>query len=88
MRYLTFALGKGRLAEQLRADAEELEREQAFLRKLKSQLQTLNAQLNQTQQQNRIYEEKLQKVYGTWYGRIVLRCYRVLKRIKHLLVRR
>ena len=75
------------LAGRLQGDAEELEREQAFLRKLKSQLQVLNAQLNQAQQQNRIYEEKLQKVYGTWYGRIVLRCYKVLKKIKHLLVR-
>ena len=76
------------LAGRLQADAEELEREQAFLRKLKGQIQMLNTQLYQAQQQNKLYEEKLQKVYGTWYGRIALWCYKALKKIKHLLVRR
>ena len=57
------------------------------MRKLKGQIQMLNTQLYQAQQQNKLYEEKLQKVYGTWYGRIALRCYKALKKIKHLLVR-
>jgi len=84
----------GRLNARLKEADERLEsaagimtQEAAFLRTVRRQLQQLSAQLAAEKQKNREAWEKLQKVYGTWYGRIALRVYKALKAIKHFVFR-
>ena len=72
----------------LARDAELLGEEQTFLSALRRQLQQMNSQLQLAKQQNAAYLEKLNKVYGTWYGRIALRAYKALKKLKHFLIRK
>jgi len=75
-------------AELLLKAASELGAEEEFLAATKRQILTLNNQLYQANEKIRIYEEKLNKVYNTWYGKIVLKCYKVLRKVKHLMVRK
>lgn len=78
---------EAQLVEQLKNAAIELTQEQQFLREVKQQLQLLNSRYQQVCSKNRQYEEKLNKIYGTWYGKIALKAYKVLKRVKHLIMR-
>ena len=75
-------------AAQLKEAAIELTQEQKFLKEVKQQLQLLNSRYQQVCRKNKQYEEKLNKIYGTWYGKIALKAYKVLKRVKHLIMRR
>lgn len=72
----------------LEKDAALLAEEQTLLSALRRQLQQLNGQLLFARQQNAEYTEKLNKVYGTWYGRIALRTYKALKKLKHFILRK
>lgn len=76
------------LQSQLLRNIEELEKEEHLLTSVKQQILQMSSQLQQIRQQNKIYEEKLNKVYGTWYGRIVLKCYKILRKIKHLVIKK
>ena len=73
--------------DQLKKTAIELIQEQQFLKEVKQQLQLLNARYQQIYRQNKLYEEKLNKIYCTWYGKIALKAYKLLKKIKHLIMR-
>ncbi len=75
------------LSSQLQEDAAELKEEEQFLIATKRQVQMLNAQLQQALEQKKEYEDKLGKIYGTWYGKLVLKVYHALKKIKHMFYR-
>ena len=79
---------KRQLENQLKKAVIELTQEQQFLKEVKQQLQILNSRYQQVCRKNKQYEEKLSKIYGTWYGKIALKAYKVLKRVKHLIMRR
>lgn len=72
---------------ELKKAAIELAREQEFLKEVKQQLQLSNARYQQIYRQNKLYEEKLNKIYCTWYGKVALKVYKVLKKVKHLIMR-
>ncbi len=76
------------MRDQLLKSADEMLNEEKFLRSVRQQLLTMNTQLQQANKKNQMYEEKLNKVYNTWYGKIVLKAYKLLKKIKHVLVRK
>lgn len=59
--------------------------EERFLVGVKQQMQQLSSKLQVANAKNREYELKLNKVYGTWYGRMALKAYKVLKRIKRII---
>ena len=63
----------------------ELSEDAKLLETLKRQLQQVNAKLQLANVKNKEYEIKLNKVYGTWYGRIALKIYKVLKKVKGVL---
>ena len=52
---------------------------------VKQQMQQLSSKLQVANAKNREYELKLNKVYGTWYGRMALKAYKALKRIKRII---
>jgi len=72
----------------LSRDAQVFAEEEAFLAALRRQIQQLNSQLQLAKQQNAEYLEKLNKVYGTWYGKIALRVYKALRKLKHAIIRK
>lgn len=59
--------------------------EERFLVGVKQQMQQLSSKLQVANAKNREYELKLNKVYGTWYGRMALKAYKALKRIKRII---
>lgn len=79
-------------AEQLRKGLSKSEtmftEEEQFLQSAKQQLLLLNTKLQQAQRQNKLYEEKLYKIYGTWYGKIALKAYKFLKKVKNLIIKK
>lgn len=76
------------LSSQLERAVRELEKDEKLLVSIRQQLLQMNGQLQQARQQVRAYREKLDKIYGTWYGRIALKCYKVLQKIKHKIFRK
>lgn len=62
--------------------------EERFLVGVKQQMQQLSSKLQVANAKNREYELKLNKIYGTWYGRMVLKAYKALKRIKRIIFHR
>ena len=75
------------LRGQLEKCATEFGQEEQILTGAKQQLLALNGQLQQALRKNKQYEDKLYKVYGTWYGKIALRLYNALKKVKRVLIR-
>lgn len=58
-----------------------------LLADLKANLNKLQAQNRSLRTQNEEQSQKLSKVYNTWYGRIALRAYKVLKKTKSAITR-
>ena len=75
------------LRGQLEKCAKEFGQEEQILTGAKQQILALNGQLQQALRKNKQYEDKLYKIYGTWYGKIALRLYKVLKKVKHMLIK-
>lgn len=60
----------------------ELGTQEQLLESVKRQFQQMNAKLQLLNIKNKEYETKLNKIYGTWYGRMALKVYKVLKKVK------
>ena len=60
----------------------ELGTQEQLLESVKRQFQQMNAKLQLLKIKNKEYETKLNKIYGTWYGRMALKVYKVLKKVK------
>lgn len=75
------------LKELLSKSHSELVEEEHLFESVKRQLQQMNMKLQMANAKNQEYESKLNKVYGTWYGRIALKFYKALKKIKRTLCR-
>lgn len=72
----------GKLNELLKKSYYELEKDTQALSAAKKQMLQLNAKLQMANAKNREYEEKLSKIYNTWYGRAALKIYKGLRKIK------
>lgn len=68
----------------LKQSYEELGTQEKLLESVKRQLQQMNTKLQLLNIENKEYETKLNKIYGTWYGRIALKVYKVLKKVKRI----
>lgn len=53
-----------------------------LLRSMERNIMRLNSQVAVLQKENSAYQWKLNRIIGTWYGRIALKCYRMLRRLK------
>lgn len=71
-----------RLQELLMNCYYELEEDVKVLNIAKRQMLQLNAKLQILNAKNREYEAKLSKIYNTWYGRVALKIYKGLRKIK------
>lgn len=68
----------------LKQSYNELGAQEQLLEGVKRQLQQMNTKLQLLNIKNKEYEVKLNKIYGTWYGRIALKVYKALKKVKRI----
>lgn len=68
----------------LKQSYSELGTQEQLLESVKRQMQQMNAKLQLLHIKNKEYETKLNKIYGTWYGRMALKVYKVLRKVKRI----
>jgi len=68
---------------ELELDMQILEEQNELLKKLKQHISKLETQNSYLQVENREYRRKMSRITDTWQGKMLIKCYRILKRIKN-----
>ena len=66
-------------------EKEEWNQEKRFLAELERSVQRMEQQNNYLKQENAAYRKKLSLITDTWYGRLGIKGYRILKKVKNAL---
>ena len=58
-----------------------------IMQKAKRTIQKQQTEIQLLRAENESYKQKLSVIYNTWYGKIAMKCYNLLKKIKRKLVK-
>ena len=73
------------LCDEIIAEKRDWQQELCFLKELERSVQRLEQQNNYLKQENTTYRKKFSLITDTWYGKLGLKVYHLLKRVKNIL---